>query len=162
MEYKLCACYLRCLRQTCDMDLRHSYFAIPNPLDWLRRRINPYCHRETIILAEKVLVVEWTRRADRAMQKRATPLFVDMQLYFSCVVQKRVLFHDATDHDVVAVNGRLSVMFRPVEAQSCDPQTFADNHPVKRELLTRSATMMHPRILQIDYKDADWIGSYSV
>jgi len=144
------------------MDLKHSYFSIPSLRDGLRRWLNPYSHHESVQLANNTLVVEWTKRAERALSERAGPLYVDMQLYFSCVVQKRVLFHDSTDHDVMAVNDHLSVMFRPVEAQSCDPQSFADNHPVRRELFSRSATRMRPRVLQIDYSDGDWSGNFTI
>jgi len=144
------------------LHLKHSYFSIPSLFDWLRRQFNPYTHRKDIQLSNNTLTVEWTRRAENALSERAGPLYVDMQLYFSCVVQKRVLFHDSTEHDVITVDNRLSVMFRPVEAQSCDPQSFADNHPVKRELFSRSATRMRPRLLQIDYSDREWSGRFSI
>lgn len=143
-------------------DLRGSYFSIGNPLSILARLLNPYCHHETIQLNEHELEISWTRRADKSLQQRSHSLLVEMQLYFSCVVQKRVLFHNEDDNDYVMVNERLQVCFHPVEAQACAPELFASQHPARRVLNSRSATRMHPRQLLIDYRKGQWQAEFSI
>jgi hypothetical protein len=144
------------------IDLRGSYFAISNPLTVLARWLNPYRHHEIVILNSHELEVRWTRRVNNALQRRSRPLFVEMRLYFSCVVQKRVLFHHESNNDHVAVNEQLLVCFHPVEALSCDPEQFAKNHPVKRQLSSRAASRMYPARLLLDYTKGQWHGEFSI
>ncbi len=108
------------------------------------------------------LNVSYTGRADRVLKSRSNPLYVEMQLYFSCVVLKRVLFHDNLDLETVPVNDRLSVIFSTVESDSCDPVEFAENHPAKRVLDSEQALKMRPRRLKIDYMSNRWIGEFTV
>lgn len=144
------------------IDLRGSYFAIGNPLSIILAWVHPYRYHETVSLNDHELEISWTRRADKTMQNASKPLLVEMQLYFSCVVQKRVLFHDDDDNGYVIVNDRLQVCFHPVEAQACDPELFASKHPARRVLNSRSATRMHPRQLLIDYRNGHWCGEFSI
>jgi hypothetical protein len=44
------------------------------------------------ILGKKVLV-EWSAAADKAMGSLASPLLVEMELYFSCLIRKMVRFN---------------------------------------------------------------------
>lgn len=144
------------------IDLRGSYFAIVSPLAVLMRWLNPHAHVKTITLNGHDIEVSWTRRADKALRQRTEPLLAEMQLYFSCVVQKRVLFHTESEHKYVSVSDGLKVCFRPVEALSCDPEHFAEHHPVKRQFSSRSATRMFPKRCSIDYVKGQWQGEFSI
>lgn len=144
------------------LDLRGSYFSIGNPLIILLRWFNPYRYRETINLNGHELQVSWTRRADKALRQRSQPLLVEMQLYFSCVVQKRVLFHTESEHEYVPVSNNLKVCFRPVEALSCAPEHFAKHHPVKRQFSSHAATRMFPTRLSLDHVRGRWQGEFSI
>lgn len=102
------------------------------------------------------------------LEQRQTPLLVEMQLYFSCVVKKRVLFHahdtgdiEQTD-EIVRVNDKLHVVFRAVQASSCDPVEFARHYPVKQEFRTRPALKMYPSRLKLDYPQDGWLGEFSI
>lgn len=147
------------------MSLKSSYFAIPNPFTLLDQYLNPATHHAQLTLRGQPLTVSWTRRAERQLARRNHPLLAEMQLYFSCVVKKRVVFHEEAFDDAtetLAVNGRLIIAFRPVEANSCDPVEFAANHPVRREFDSRGAVKMHPSSLHLDFKNGNWCGEFSV
>jgi hypothetical protein len=105
------------------MGLRHTYFSAAafNPLPWLERLTHPYVYRADVTLRDAQLPVRWTARAERALRRREAPLNVEMQLYFSCVVVKRVLFPEVAPADAVDVNGRVRVAFHVVESEACDP-----------------------------------------
>ena len=142
-----------------------SYFAIPNPATIIARWFNPYAYSSIVSVRGKPLTVVWTNRAHQELQLRDTALLVEMQLYFSCVIKKRVLFHDNTFNelsDVVKVNNELSVLFRPVEAASCDPIEFVKNYPERRELKSIAANNMSASQLKIDYDNEQWVGEFSV
>ena len=144
------------------MSLENSYFAIKNPLLIIEQWLNPTRHQLTLNYHGKDLTIRWTERANRALLQRSSPLVVEMQIYFSCVVQKRVLFHEQTDYATEKVNDLLEVVLRPVEAESCDPVEFAKNHPVANEYTSTAAKKFHPKQLELDFKDKRWSGSFSI
>lgn len=145
------------------MNIHAGYFEIPT-LTTLRRaidrRLNPYRHQVDAILRGKPLAISWTARAERALAARDAPLIAEMQLYFSCVVKKRVLFHGRSELPATPVDERLQVLFRPVESTSCDPVEFARNFPVKRAFDSPAAQKLRPSALQLDYRNGSWVGEF--
>lgn len=147
------------------MALRHTYFSLRgfNPLPWLDRQLHPYCRSETVRLRGQVVRVHWTDRAHAALAERDEPLWVEMQLYFSCVVKKRVLFHDrGHGTEYTPVFGRLQVRASAVESDVCSPADFAAGYPARRELENVGARRMVPRRLWLDYCHGEWVGEMAV
>lgn len=144
------------------INIHASYFSVGNPFQYLDRWLNPPRYTKTVTLRERPLEVEWTKRAQRALEQRDNPLVVEMQLMFSCVVKKRVLFHDSYNLDVVNVNDQLTIAFRPVESTACDPVEFAKNYPVKREFDSTASSKIRPKHLLIDYAEGKWIGEFII
>src|SRR5210317_2226756 len=117
------------------MDLSKSYFAIPNPFEYFDRFLNAFRHQRIVTLAGKKIEVNWTDRANKELSHRQAPVTVEMQLYFSCVVKKRVLFHDQADIDsTVPINDKLKLCYRAIQSDACDPKTFARDYPAARKL----------------------------
>ncbi len=146
------------------MGTKQSYFALGelHPLRVLERLLHPYSPLAEVQLRERPLHISATRRATRALLRRKQPLQVEMQLYFSCVVKKRVLFHEDGENGGVPVNDKLGVDFRAVEALACDPVAFAANYPERRQLTSAAAEKMHPSHLYLDYRKGVWYGSFTV
>jgi hypothetical protein len=140
--------------------LQGSYFSIESPLRLLDRWLNAYSHHRYVVMGNKNLRVEWTDRANRVLQTRSQPLIIEMQLYFSCVVKKRVLFHDSSKLDVTDVNNSLKIAFRPIQSAVCDPEEFAKNYPLGRVLDSPAAAKMIPSRLAIDLKQGGWEGEF--
>ena len=144
------------------MNLQASYFSITNPLDIFDRWLNPYRHNVTSRFRGKNIKVAWTQRAEYALSLRTTALIVEMQIYFSCVVKKRVLFHEQLDMELLPITDKISIISRAVQSDTCSAEEFARNYPVKRELTSEAATKMRPRLLQIDYVNQQWLGDFSI
>lgn len=147
------------------MSLKNSYFALPSIAGLLQHWFNPVVASHQLRLRGQPLTVSWTRRAERQLRRLEAPLLAEMQLYFSCVVKKRVLFHPqpaADKLESVAVDEQLLVAFRVVEANSCDPLEFAANFPVRREFGSQAAARMHPSRLQLDFQDGEWRGEFQL
>lgn len=145
------------------MNIHAGYFEIPTFKTLRRaidRRCHPFRHHASVPLYGHPMEIRWTDRAERALAARDIPLIAEMQLYFSCVVKKRVLFHDQIELPATPVDGRLSVLFRPVESISCDPDEFARNFPVKRTFESPAAKKLRPSALQIDYRNGSWMGEF--
>ena len=144
------------------MDLHNSYFAIKNPFEILDRWLNPFKYSACIQFRGKDLNVKWTKRADTALQLRSKPLLAEMQLYFSCVIKKRVLFHEECDLEKINVNNKLDISFRPVQSTACSPEEFANNYPVKDEFHSNGANKMRPSLLCLDFVDGHWQGEFVI
>lgn len=123
---------------------------------------NPYKFTLETDMDGKPFVIRYTKRARKAFQERTKLLTVEMQIYFSCVVQKRVLFHDSYEGDKTSVNDELAISLRVVQSDRCDPVTFAKSHPEKRELHSTGAKKMSAKELILDYKNDAWIGNFRI
>lgn len=141
--------------------IHNSYFSLPDPVRWLDRCLNDFKQLRSIRLNQRDLLVKWTRRADEALQCLQRPLIVEMQLYYSCVVKKRVLFHDQVNFETTSVNDKIEIAFRPVAAAACTPEVFARDYPEGRSLSDGPASRLVPKQLQIDYRKGRWEGQYS-
>ena len=142
-----------------------SYFAFSNninPLHFLDRKLNPFCHLQAVVLDQQTLAVSWTRRAEQAIAKLAQPLGIEMQLYFSCMVKKRVIFSDKSSAGYSMMTEKIGIMFNCVQSNSCDPEEFAAHYPEKKILNTRASLKMHPKELFIDYKKNEWVGEFTI
>ena len=141
------------------INLRGSYFDIVSPLAIFDRWLHRYSHSSQVRLKNKDLFVQWTDRAQSQLDQKPKPLIVEMQLYFSCVVKKRVLFHEQVDFDTATVNDQIKLAFRSIESDVCCPEVFARDFPEVRELNAVSDKMI-PNRVSIDFKGEAWIGEF--
>ncbi|MBI1425662.1 MAG: hypothetical protein GC149_19715 [Gammaproteobacteria bacterium] len=146
----------------------YSYFGAGDlfaPGRWLDNLLHPYRHTQTCNYQGKPLLIRWTQRAQQALEGRDIPLLVEMQLYFSCMVKKRVLFHslhDIEEVDTLTINDNLAIIMRAVQASSCDPEEFARHYPAQRILETPAAKSMQARQLDIDCRHGQWQGAFVI
>ena len=143
----------------------HSLFSLSpflNPIYFLDRIFNPYQYTQNVSFKDKSLEIKWTKRAQQKLNQISSPLIVEMQLYFSCVVKKRVLFSNDANFTTTSVNKALELAFHPVQSASCDPIEFAKNFPAEREFDSISAKKMRPRELTIDFKQNAWQGEFFI
>ncbi len=143
------------------LGLPRSYFAIPDPLRLIERWIHRNRYHQSLSIDGRVLELRWTGRAQRALECRREPLIVELQLLFSCVVKKRVLFHDRAPFERVPVAGKIEIAFHPVASAACDPVEFARDYPVDRSLDGVAARkMVLPNWVEIDYRRGAWEGRF--
>lgn len=145
-----------------NLQLQAGYFSIKSPLTVFDRWLNPYHHIESIDIRGKKMAILCSKRAEKELKNRETSLVAELQLYFTCVVQKRVVFHEATELDTIKANNNLEIAYHTVQSNNCDPVEFADKHPVKKELNSKAAQSMRPSSLTVDFKDGQWIGDFSI
>ena len=70
-----------------NVQLQAGYFSIKNPLQIFDRWFNPFHYKDSIDIRGKKMAIMYSRRAEKALQKRSKPLIAELQLYFTCVVQ---------------------------------------------------------------------------
>jgi hypothetical protein len=110
-----------------------------------------------IDLMGKRLEVRLTPSAQRALEQRKSPLQVELELLFSCLIRKRVRFGERTSGEATAVTDRLWVRFRPVMTQAC-ALTDALGGPELDDFPIANPHPYVPRWLAIDYRRDQWLG----
>ena len=113
-------------------------------------------------LGGRELELRLTPRASRALAARGEPLDIELELYFSCFIRKRVNFHARAPAGAVAqaaLSDRVSVSFHPVMTRACRVaevhgapglETFPILHPGP----------FTPRWLALDFKRGAWRGEF--
>ena len=117
----------------------------------------------TITLNGKDVQVTLTPAARAAQARLDAPLYVELELYFSCLVKKFVHFRaDSRGKPAVPVGDKLSIYFRPVTSTACT-WDVAERLGRQPEMDIDSEALHHvaPKRVFIDYVDGQWHGSYA-
>ena len=108
--------------------------------------------------------VRLTHAARRAAASLTSTLLVEMELYFSCLVRKRVLFRElevaarrpaGTSH----ITARLLLRFRPVVTRTCRIADAGDEVPLT-DMPVLHPERFVPPTLSIDYRRGQWLGEF--
>ncbi len=103
--------------------------------------------------------------ARRALDARSAPLVVEMELFFSCLVRKRLRWDTAALDGTFLPTGpghdKLRVWFHPVVSQHCalpagddlDALPLQDFPLMRKEAFT-------PRWLRLDYRGGVFVGDF--
>lgn len=110
-------------------------------------------------LIGKPVRIGMSEAARRELASRDTPLLAEMELFFSCLIRKRVRFgSDITDTDAAA-GPNLYVRFHPVMTAACGKDYAGDEPPLTDFPITRVAAFV-PRWLYLDYRKHAWHGEF--
>lgn len=116
----------------------------------------------TIRLYGKPVRVELSTAAERALAKRAQPLFAEVQLIFGCMIAKRVWFRDEPNPGAVPVHPKLSLWFRPARYEKAcsfddiDGGAVASDFPIA---VDRKGFV--PDVVRIDYRAGKFVGDFT-
>lgn len=114
---------------------------------------------QTVTLREHPIEVELTASAERAAATLEQPLHVEMELYFSCLIRKKLQFRSLKSADSVAITDKLSLDFRPVMTAHCSTDYEGDEPPVTDFPIARQDSFM-PHWVRIDYHNGHWQGDF--
>ena len=116
--------------------------------------------RSKIDIAGHALEVELTRAAEKALDKQQKSIFAEMELYFSCLIRKKVRFYDSLqDENVVYLHDKLGISFRPVMTKVCGKDYEGDEPPLT-DFPIHKAENFIPRWLKIDFSHGEWQGEF--
>ncbi len=117
----------------------------------------------TIHIADKPVHLQLSHTAQAALAQRATPLYAEMELYFSCLIRFKVRFYEKQVHggEGVRVSDQLVVNFRPVMTAACGRDYEGDEPPLTDFPIVNQAAFV-PRWLRIDYSNGEWKGEFGI
>ncbi|MBI1422581.1 MAG: hypothetical protein GC149_03870 [Gammaproteobacteria bacterium] len=116
----------------------------------------------SISLNQRPLTIELSPAAKSALAGRNAALYVQMELYFSCLLRLKVRFYEtepATKTGWLAVSDKLFVNFRPVMTAHCSNDYDGEEPPLTDFPIAQEAPFT-PRWLQLDYRQGEWRGEF--
>lgn len=113
----------------------------------------------TVELAGRRIQVHITSAAEARLQERDTPLVAEMELFFSCLIRKKVRFHDDAATDATPVTDTLHASFRPVMTRHCSLDYEGDEPPMTEFPIVKETPFV-PKWLRVDHRDGAWTGEF--
>jgi hypothetical protein len=119
---------------------------------------------DTIEINGRQVALDVTPGAEVALVTARAPLHIDMELYFSCLIGKRVNFVETPPEHTVGrarLTDRVTVGFRAYATETC--QAGDQRHALESKIipLDRAERYM-PKWLKIDYRDGAWSGEFGL
>jgi hypothetical protein len=116
----------------------------------------------SVRIVNRDLEVRLSTAACAALAARGAPLVVEMELYFSCLIRKRLLFLSAphTDALCATVDRSLTVCFRPVMTRQCALRDVEGEPPLESFPIKRPEAFL-PKWLVLDFRRGAWSGEFS-
>ena len=109
----------------------------------------------------KPLKLSISHKAQVQLDRRTKPLLLEMELYFSCLVRKRVYVRDHTNgEEAAALSDKLSVSFRPVVTQSCAMREGERDNPPVMDMPIVKPERYFPHWLTLEYKRGKWLAEF--
>lgn len=115
-----------------------------------------------VALGARQLELRCTPRAAAQLAAEREPLDIELELYFSCLIRKRVYMRRAARQDVSArgrVNDQVTVSFRPVMTKACAVHDVAGAPDLEPIPLVRG-TAFTPKWVSLDFRGGDWVGEF--
>ena len=116
---------------------------------------------KTVVVGERSLNLKISKRAQAQLDRRTSALFLELELYFSCLVRKRVYVRETLDaHDVHTVSDKLQVRFRPVVTETCAMREVERDNPPVKDMPIVHPERYFPHWLTLDYVRGEWLAEF--
>ena len=117
----------------------------------------------------KQISVELSNKASQQLHKLETPLVIEMELYFSCLIRKQVrVYEELSDPVVEKLEGPFSsqfaemmhIAFRPVMTKACSVSSCEGDSPPLSDFPIKNPHSYIPKWLKLDYRKGQWCGDF--
>jgi hypothetical protein len=120
---------------------------------------------QNVEMLGKQILVEVSNNAARQLNARGMPLYIEMELYFSCLIRKQVRVYETIVEPAdrkfsVQFSDKLQISFRPVMTKSCSISSCEDGKPPLSDFPIRKPQSYIPRWLHLDYSKGKWSGDF--
>lgn len=121
--------------------------------------------KQNVEMLGKQIQVEISKHAERQLNNREAPLFVEMELYFSCLLRKEIRIRETCREKLdeaysVQLSEFLHVSFRPVMTKSCSVSSCAGDQPPLSDFPIQKPHSYVPKWLKLDFKKGEWCGDF--
>lgn len=113
-----------------------------------------------VTLFDKPVEIQVTSAAESQLQNRSDDLLAEAELYFSCLLRKKMRFYENQDAgDSVAVCHGLRVRFRPIMTEVCGNDYEGDEPPVTDFPIKKPESYV-PHWIRIDFDGSNFTGDF--
>lgn len=118
-------------------------------------------HHRLVRLGGRDIDLTLSSTAEAALARAGRPVIAEMELYFSCLIRKRVRFPAAAHADAqcIALDDHLTVCFRPVMTRACSMDAVAGKPELEAFPIHRPEAFL-PKWLQLDFRRGGWSGEF--
>lgn len=114
----------------------------------------------SIQLDGKSIEVHLSGTALQALEQRQQSLVAEIELYFSCLIRKKVRFYDNDPTEsATTVTDRLKIRFRPIMTAHCG-RDYNGDEPPTTDFPIVDASRFVPKHLYIDHQHQQWLGGF--
>jgi hypothetical protein len=126
-------------------------------------------NKQSVEMMGKQIRIEISNKAKQQLKNRITPLFIEMELYFSCLLRKQLRIRERLDHvspDAhdrqfsVQLSENLHISFRPVMTKSCSVSSCDGEKPPLSDFPIEKPQSYVPKWLKLDFKKGEWCGDF--
>ena len=120
---------------------------------------------QTVEILGKNIQFEITKNASKQLSDRKIPLYVEMELYFSCLLRKEIRIREmkrkqSLEDFSVQVSDVLHISFRPVMTKSCSVSSCDGDNPPLTDFPISKPQSYVPKWLKLDFKKGEWCGDF--
>ena len=113
----------------------------------------------TTTLLERSVAVHISALAEKQLQKESQQVCLEMELYFSCLIRKRLIVGEASQSPFQAdINDKLRLGFKPVMTKVC--AITNDDVPELEACPVVDPERFIPHWVKVDYKKGQWTGDF--
>jgi hypothetical protein len=122
-------------------------------------------NKQYVEMLGKQIELEVSRSAEQSLSERDVPFYVEMELYFSCLLRKRIrvyetLVEPAGENFSVRYSDKLQINFRPVMTKTCSISSCENGKPPLSDFPVQKLQSYIPRWLKLDFYKGKWCGDY--
>jgi len=122
-------------------------------------------NNQTIEMMGKQIQVEISKKAAQQLSNRPHPLFVEMELYFSCLLRKEIRIRESVRNNIdeaftAQLSDNLHISFRPVMTKTCSVSSCEGEAPPLSDFPIKKPQSYVPKWLKLDFKKGEWCGDF--
>ncbi len=122
-------------------------------------------NKQHIEMMGKQIDVAISKKAAKQLSVRKAPLFVEMELYFSCLLKKEIRIRETAREEVneaftAKLSDNLYFSFRPIMTKSCSIESCDGEKPATSDFPIEKPQSYVPKWLTLDYKKGEWCGDF--
>jgi len=114
-------------------------------------------------MPNKSVTVHLSRNAETALNALTSPLTVELEIYFSCLIRLRVVFPDHPQADYIPLKSEhdnLNLYFHPIMTKHCEVSELHGRDPDTETFPIKKPEKFIPKWLKLDFKNNQWIGEF--
>ena len=114
-------------------------------------------------MSGKSIQLNLSSAAESQLRSLSSPLVVELEMYFSCLIRFRVVFPESAQPDYISLqsaNNNLQIYFHPIMTKHCNIDEIRGHDPDTETFPIKRPEKFIPKWLKLDYRQQHWVGEF--